>query len=339
MHEQGLALRADDVGTDTAALIAGRHVTLVGPGGSAAFARSSGTGGARVELEQSVAAGFGAGGAIELEGAAPGPTGIAFRRSILPPGAPVAGVEEQDVARVADPGFTDLAGGDLTPAAGSPLIDRGVADGDTPALDLAGHARSADGDGDGLAVPDAGAYERAAAPPPAPAGTGTAPAGSGAPGADTAAPTIASLRIRRRRPAAIRLTLSEPARITGRLMRRRGGRTRVAARIDHAAAGGPVRIRVGRAALRRAGPYGCDWSRPTRPATARCRRAPASAWPDRRPVPLVDCPMAVTRPRLRSSDPAFVPNRVLRGGVDASLGPFHICPSDQVLENTDTTER
>ncbi len=55
---------------------------------------------------------------------------------------------------VADPHFVDPAHGDYTPAAGSPLVDAGVADPALPATDQAGHPRVV-----GSAV-DIGAYER-----------------------------------------------------------------------------------------------------------------------------------------------------------------------------------
>ena len=55
---------------------------------------------------------------------------------------------------VADPHFVDAAHGSLTPAAGSPLVDAGVADPSLPSTDQAGHPRLVNG------AVDIGAYER-----------------------------------------------------------------------------------------------------------------------------------------------------------------------------------
>lgn len=65
-------------------------------------------------------------------------------------------------AGAADPGFVDLAAGDLRLRPDSPLVDAGRTDPldlDEPATDIAGAARIADGDGDGAATRDLGAWE------------------------------------------------------------------------------------------------------------------------------------------------------------------------------------
>lgn len=58
------------------------------------------------------------------------------------------------------PGDLEATLGDFTPAAGSPAIDAGESSASTPATDVFGAARTADGDGDGTARTDIGAVER-----------------------------------------------------------------------------------------------------------------------------------------------------------------------------------
>lgn len=117
-----------------------------------------------------------------------------------------------------DPMFVDVAGGDVRPATGSPLIDAGKADPlapDESPLDLAGSPRLVDGNGDGTAQRDLGAFETAAPPPPPPAPTPPAPppvATTGAtPPKDTTAPSLAGLKIKLGRRPVLTITSSEAA--------------------------------------------------------------------------------------------------------------------------------
>ncbi len=115
-----------------------------------------------------------------------------------------------------DPGFADVAGGDFSLSGTSALIDAGtpgVLEAGEPDTDLTGAPRIADGNGDCGAQRDVGAFERpAAACPPPPPGDSVPPAQPPASGADTTAPRLAGVKLRRRQRALIvRFRLSEPA--------------------------------------------------------------------------------------------------------------------------------
>jgi hypothetical protein len=130
--------------------------------------------------------------------------------------APDGGQLTDTNALAVDPGFTDPAGGDFSPGASSPLVDAGTPgglDASEPDMDLTGVPRIADGNGDCRAQRDIGAFERAAAacqPPPSnDAGPGPQPPAAGA---DTIAPRLTGVKLRRRQRALIvRFRLSEPA--------------------------------------------------------------------------------------------------------------------------------
>ncbi len=144
-----------------------------------------------------------------------------------------------------DPMFANLAGGDLHPRAGSPLIDAGTADPANGPTDLDGRSRTLG------PAPDIGAYEF---PPPASSGTppaGDDPGGPGQPSgpgepsgpviaADLAAPQISGLALtnrkfavgsaatpvtaRARKGTTFRLTLSETATVAIAFERSEPGR-------------------------------------------------------------------------------------------------------------------
>ena len=143
-------------------------------------------------------------------------------------------IVETNVSNVGDAGFVDAAAGDYRLLAGSPLIDTG--DPVTQqSLDLDGNPLVADGNGDGIARRDMGAYELAAAAPPGPAGPPPT-----LPGADTQPPLVTGFRAapalfaiaragtpraaRTPRGTRFRYTLSEAARVTLTIQRRRPGR-------------------------------------------------------------------------------------------------------------------
>lgn len=116
---------------------------------------------------------------------------------------------------VATPPAT-LAGADLSLQAGSPLVDRSdPAQVTAGELDFAGAARSLDGDGNCAAVPDIGAFERAAVacPPPVVAPPVVA--------RDTVGPVLSDLRVAGRKA---KFTLSEAAGVTLVVKRARPGR-------------------------------------------------------------------------------------------------------------------
>lgn len=104
---------------------------------------------------------------------------------------PNATISESHVSYAADPGFSNVASGNLRLMAGSPLIDAG--DPATPqGLDMDGDPLVTDGNLDGTARRDIGAFERPGPLPvdPPPSGGGQPPAGGGdqPPSADTAQP-------------------------------------------------------------------------------------------------------------------------------------------------------
>ncbi len=142
--------------------------------------------------------------------------------------------------QTADPQFTNAAGGDFRPKAGSPAIDAGINDPDNGPTDLDGLARSV-----GLA-PDIGAYEFV---PPPPAEQPTTPGGNTEPGpqpgvttpvADQTAPALTALGItnkkfavgakatavtaRAKKGTTFVFSLSEQARTTLTIQRGRPGR-------------------------------------------------------------------------------------------------------------------
>jgi hypothetical protein len=160
------------------------------------------------------------------------------------------------------PGFANPAAGDWSLAQDPPLVDAG----DPAALpadikDAAGAPRMADGNGDGTARIDLGGLEHVfKAPTTTGGGDGGAGTGGGGGGGetgaapDTTAAVVANLRVRRR-TARVRFTLGEAARVTVKVTRRRGGRTRVIRRVERDAAAGPVAVRVKRRAIRVPGRY------------------------------------------------------------------------------------
>jgi hypothetical protein len=148
-----------------------------------------------------------------------------------------------------DPGFTDPAGGDFTLKPGSQLVDRGDPAIPLPGeLDLAGAPRSRDGNGDCLAVPDIGAFERPALTPCKKPGGG--PGGSGG-GSPRTTPRITRVRFKPHRLRAghrgrLSLRLSENAKLTVLVQRRKGKRFRRFATIVRKSAGpGPLKLRIG----------------------------------------------------------------------------------------------
>jgi hypothetical protein len=146
---------------------------------------------------------------------------------------------------------------DGRPVAGSPLIDRGdVAGLDAGALDLDGNPRSQDGDADAAcaAVPDIGAFERAAVACTLP------PEEEEPPPVDTLAPVISNLSLTRsvfapvagasaagrvRRGTKLRFDLSEAAAVTVAIQRRKGKRWRAVGSLTRPGQAGRNRIRFG----------------------------------------------------------------------------------------------
>jgi hypothetical protein len=144
-----------------------------------------------------------------------------------------------------DPAFSDPAGGDYRLKPGSGLIDRGDTASSQPGeLDLAGAPRSRDGNGDCLVVPDIGAYER-------PAVTPCKPKSGGGGGSPKTAPAITRVRfkphrLRAGRRGKLSLRLSEKAKLTVLVQRRRHGKFRRFATLVKLAVGpGPVKLRIG----------------------------------------------------------------------------------------------
>ena len=114
------------------------------------------------------------------------------------------------------PGFTDPSGGDFSLGASSPLMDAGTPGGldvGEPGTDVTGAPRITDGNGDCSAQRDIGAYERAAAACAAPGSGEPVPASQPpAAGADTTAPRLTNVKLRRRhRALVVRFRLSELA--------------------------------------------------------------------------------------------------------------------------------
>jgi len=190
------------------------------------------------------------------------------------PADPSRGTLSETAVLDVDPGFADLAGGDLRLRPGSPLIDAGRPDPldiDEAATDLAGAARVSDGNGDGVAIRDLGAYESPAVAPPAPpaepppgpgepatpasappASPAPAPPAAATPGADRRAPRLARLRLRGGARPRLTGRLDEPGRVTVTI--RHGRRVVKTVTVSVRRAGAftvtlPPRLRPGRYAL------------------------------------------------------------------------------------------
>jgi hypothetical protein len=252
LTQSGVGLQVSDGGTDVPGKITGTHVTVVGAGGgTGAKATGTGAGGATIVLSNSLLTGFGTAGQRVKPSQAAGATGVAFSHTVLPLGGSVGGVVEDQVLRLDDPGFAGAADGDYTLAAGSPALDTAPAAPGAPATDLLGRARPADGDGNGSALADPGAFERPA-PVAGDGGTGS-DGGSGGgtgggeggvpPAGDTTPPAITELAVKRR-PRRVRFVLSEPARATITVARRRGGRWRGVKVVTREAPAGAARVRL-----------------------------------------------------------------------------------------------
>ena len=120
-----------------------------------------------------------------------------------------------------DPKFTDPAGGDYSLQQSSPLVDKGdQADIVAGEKDLTGGVRALDGDGNGIATADIGAVEHTYVPP-APGGGNDGGGGSTTtpPPLDTSAPAFTNVKVRNGR---LRFTLSEPAKVTVTITKRKG---------------------------------------------------------------------------------------------------------------------
>jgi hypothetical protein len=199
-----------------------RHLTIVADGeadqqGISAYAGNTAT--ASVSVRDSLL--YGLGQPIRRATSSGGTADLALDHVDRWPDHPAAdapdGGQLTDTNALAvDPGFTDLAGGDFSLGASSALVDAGTPgalDAGEPDTDLTGAPRIADGNGDCSAQRDVGALERAAVACPPPS-IDPAPGPQPPPptGADTTAPRLAGVKLRRRHRALIvRFRLSEPA--------------------------------------------------------------------------------------------------------------------------------
>lgn len=215
-------------GTNAAAAIQASRVTTVGAadGGSAVRAASSSSGPADVTIDNSIITGY---PKLFLRSSA-GAAATITARSVAVPGSatgvgPSTGLTIEDLI-TANPAFVNAAAGDYRLSGSSPLIDR---PGSAPVVtvgpwDVAGAQRTVDGNRDGKAVTDLGAFEYR---PPAPVAVQTSGStagasrgtGAGPSRRDTAAPRLTGLRVVKR---SLRLRLSETARVTVTVQRRRG---------------------------------------------------------------------------------------------------------------------
>lgn len=138
-----------------------------------------------------------------------------------------------------DPGFSHPTGGDFRLASTSPLIDRG-----DPAIvqagerDATGKPRSLNGNGDCVTAPDIGALEV----------PGVTPASCFA---DKTAPRITKVRFKPRKlrvgqRGKLSLTLSEKAKLTVAVQKRKGGKFRSFAKLVKVGVGpGPLKLKIG----------------------------------------------------------------------------------------------
>jgi hypothetical protein len=127
-----------------------------------------------------------------------------------------------------DPLFTDAANGDFSLQQSSPLVDRGDQAGlAVDEKDVTGGPRVLDGNGDGSAVVDIGAFEHAYVPPVQGGGGGSGGGGGGTSpppaSADTTAPALTNVKLGNGR---VRFALSEAAKVTVTITKRRGSKHR-----------------------------------------------------------------------------------------------------------------
>jgi hypothetical protein len=249
----GSAIFTSPSGSGKQVALDARHLTIVADGqagqqGIYAYAGNAAT--ASVSVRDSLLYGFGQ--PIRRFTSFGGTANLAVDHVDRWPDQPVAdtpgGGQLTDThALVVDPGFTDLAGSDFTLSPASPLVDAGTAgglDAGEPGTDLNGAPRIADGNGDCTAQRDIGALERAAvACPPPSIGAAPGPQPSPPAAADTTAPRLAGVKLRRRHRALIvRFRLSEPATV-----KVKAGKRVVARRL----AGGARTMKVTRVSRRR----------------------------------------------------------------------------------------
>jgi hypothetical protein len=228
-------------------------VTIIGPGtpdtsGVEAFTNFAPTQSVKLSLTNSIIRGVS--NALVAIKAGAGPATIAASYSDYDAGGNSssggATISETSVSNVGDAGFSDAAAGNYHLLPGSPLIDSGdpaTAQG----VDLDGNPLVADGNGDGTARRDLGAFELPAIAGGPQSGGGSQQGGGGPPAAphatDTQAPLISGFRATpslftvapKATPLAagtprgtrFRYTLSEPAKVTLKILRKvAGSRTR-----------------------------------------------------------------------------------------------------------------
>ncbi len=159
----------------TPSSLTARFLTIQGDGtagstGVAAFASTSASSVARLDLEDSIVAGFAH--PLSCTVASSARAFLTVRWSDVPtPGVSDGcggGIDTRTGNVSADPQLQSASNGDLLLAAGSPAIDAGdpALTSPSPATDLAGNARLVDGEKDGVARVDMGAFEYAPPPPP-----------------------------------------------------------------------------------------------------------------------------------------------------------------------------
>lgn len=232
--KQGYALSAGGLGAGDS-LIDARNVTIVGLPGvpnaaiEAKVFNAVGNGDATITVRDSIIRGHpnAFNRTAPAFGVGVGNANITFSHTIVNP----VGIEAGDGQVTYGAGNLNVdplfLPGYALPAT-SPAVDAGDPAGGGPTDDHDGAARPRDGNGDGTARNDLGAFEYQ--PPAAPQGPGPAGGGSSAPAgpatpaspagpaADTTAPSLTGLKVLRpftsRKGGRVRLTLSEPARVT-----------------------------------------------------------------------------------------------------------------------------
>ncbi|MDX6658692.1 MAG: hypothetical protein QOH62_3485 [Solirubrobacteraceae bacterium] len=217
-----VGLGADSSTSSSDAVVIARNSTIVttktAGEGAAVFATASGTGHTTITLDGTIAhvvpAADGARSDLSASGTG-AKVNAAFSGFVTSSGSSPLPGSGTNV------GNEPLLEADYTLRQDSPYVDHGDTIGLKPGETALNGPRVLDGDGDGTATVDIGAFEHAYVTPPPVADPGPPPGPVPAPAADTVAPALSKVSVKKSR---LTFRLSEKAKVTVKLQRRKGSK-------------------------------------------------------------------------------------------------------------------